>query len=346
MSDFDPEAIATRLFLHLRQSGFNLGVGEYQAALDAIQGGMGTQSLEDFKFILQLLWCHSLAEQSQFALIWQELIANPKSSSYQKTERPNRRTSPVQQEVAPPSSSEFSSLAPLPVKLPLMAIGTENTPKLELYFPVTRRSMAYLWRYLRRPVAGGVADECDVDATVKQVAEQGFFLAPIYRRREVNHAQLLLLIDQNGSMTPFHRFTRDLVQTAQEDSTIAIVNVYYFHNVPTDHVYENAHCTTPVSLEQILSECDGDTSVLIVSDAGSARGNRSMARIRSTTKFLVKLKQRTNLIGWLNPMPTNRWTGTSAEMIAYLVSMNPMDDDGMSRVIDIVRGQAFSGQGS
>ncbi len=165
---------------------------------------------------------------------------------------------------------------------------TEDFPEVINYWPVSRRSMAYNWRYLQRPVADGPADVLDVQATVEQSVRQGFFLAPVYRRREVNHAQVLLFVDQEGSMTPLHHFTRDLVDTAQDSSLEKEkVEVYYFHNVPDSIVYRDAHLTAPVPLEQALAECDVDTSVLIVSDAGAARGYRRMARIGATTEFLA-----------------------------------------------------------
>lgn len=241
----------------------------------------------------------------------------------------------------PPQIETTQQLTPLPVRSPYTPIDLENPPQLQAYLPVSRRSMAYTWRYLRRPLATGPADVLDVDATVEQVARQGFFLAPVYRRREVNQARLLLLIDRDGSMTPFHRLNRDLVETVDEGSTIPEIQVYYFHNVPVGCFYQDSHLTQPVSIEEVLAGCDRDTSVLIVSDAGAARGNRRMERIRETIKFLVHLKQRTNLIGWLNPMPRHRWEDTSAESIGYFIPMEQMDKDGFGNAIDIVRGQAI-----
>ncbi len=230
------------------------------------------------------------------------------------------------------------------MRTPFIPESVEDNSELQTYFPVTRRALSYLWRYLRRPVADGPVDVIDIDATVQQVSRTGFFLAPVYRRREVNHARLVLLIDQEGSMTPFHRFTRDLVETAQEDSTLQAANVsaYYFHNVPATYLYADDHLIQPISLAEVLNSCDSETSVLIVSDAGAARGHRRMERVGATTEFLVQLKQRTSLISWLNPMPSDRWFSTSAEIIAYLVPMEPMDEDGMGNAIDVVRGQVLS----
>ena len=198
--------------------------------------------------------------------------------------------------------------------------------------------MAYAWRYLRRPIFDGSRDVLDMTATVEAAARQGFYLSPVYRRRERNHARLLLMIDQGGSMAPLHRFTRDLAETALDDSRLEQIEVVYFHNVPGEYLYGDAYLTHPLKQEEVLGRCMNETSVLIVSDAGAARGYRKLPRIQATTEALLQLKQRTSLIAWLNPMPQARWTGASAQIIAHLAPMCQMDQDGLSRAIDIVRG--------
>ncbi len=55
MSEFLPEPIILRLFQRLRQADFSLGMNEYLAALDAIAGGFGANSLEALKQMLRML---------------------------------------------------------------------------------------------------------------------------------------------------------------------------------------------------------------------------------------------------------------------------------------------------
>jgi len=350
--------VTTRLFRRLRK-GFKLGMGEYLVALDVIRWETGPKTLADLKLTLRLLWCHSLTEQEQLEDDWDAIAtltaAKPKEKPSSDSAS-DASAAPEKPEAAPPTAPEVQQQLPQPpqpepevssdfMRTPYLGDEWDDGSALQTYFPVSRRSLSYFWRYLRRPVADGSADVFDLSATVQQVSRQGFFLAPVYTRRNVNHARLVLLIDQDGSMAPFHRFTRDLVETVWEESSLQPENtsVYYFYNVPTSHVYIDSHCTSPVTLAAVLASCDSETSVLIVSDAGAARGYRRMERVRLTTEFLVKLKQRTNLIGWLNPMPEDRWAGTSAGMIRHLVRMEPMNDDGMSNTIDtLLRGQPLS----
>lgn len=354
MKEFHPDLLIEQLFKRIRKE-FHLGMREYLAATDVVRGDSGVKDWDGLKEVLLLLWCHSRAEQRQFADLWESAVAEQREEPRKSDQLPAvpERTDPIPaQEIQPlPPLQDVAAsqilqepeqaLAPLPIRSPLLPVDIDSSIDLESYWPVSRRSMQYSWRYLRRPVADGPRNVLDLQATVEQVARQRFFLAPVYRRQEVNRAHLMVLVDQGGSMTPFHRFTRDLVETAMEEQSLSQVGVYYFYNVPTSHIYEDHYRRTPISLETVLSQCDLETSVLIVSDAGAARGHRKPDRFRATTTFLAQLKKRTNLIGWLNPMPADRWEGTTAEMISFVVPMEQMDEDGFSNVIDVIRGQTL-----
>lgn len=100
------------------------------------------------------------------------------------------------------------------------------------------------------------------------------------------------------------------------------------------------HRTRSVALDDLLTDCTSESSLLVVSDAGAARGGRDQARFRATARFLVRIKQRTTLVVWLNPVPRERWPGTTAQLIGAVVRIYPMDEDGFSNAVDILRGQA------
>jgi hypothetical protein len=327
--------------------------------------------LQTLRMVLQLIWCHSRSQQDRFGEIWDQIVpfyqkdvADKGDTTARERASLSRLIEPIQPQwpVAPPPpdvpkavkqplpvettpepKSDFD-LAPLPIRAPTIPEEVEISTDLEAYWPISRRSMGYFWRYLRRPRSDGPMNVLDLSATVEYAAKRGVFLGPLYRRSEVNYAHLMLFIDQEGSMMPLHRFTRDLVETAQEDSTLEKLEIYYFYNVPDTHLYEDAALSKPVPLDHALMHCDSDTSVLIVSDAGAARGQRQMRRFRETTMFLAHLKRRTNLIGWLNPMPLNRWSNTTAGLVARMVPMAQMDEEGFSQIIDIIRGQFSAGQ--
>jgi len=354
MSTFDPVNLVLRAFLLLR-SRFQLGVGEYMVALKSIEGGFGDEP-DALAETLKLLWCHSLREESHFESIWPSIQAQVSARKRRKPPFPNSKQPPVQAQeptqtvqdpdLAPPlenlpTQRSNAELASLPIQAPYILTGDEEWSTPQAYYPISRRSMVYNWRYLRRPKADGPLNVLDVEATIQQVTRQGFYLSPVYVRQERNQARLLLFLDQNGSMTPFHHFTRDLAETAQQESSLKPENVevFYFQNVPTGNVHTDPYLTESTPLSLVLSRCDNETSVLIVSDAGAARGYRTQERVRGTARFLYQLKRYTNLIAWLNPMSAKRWVGSSAEIVANSVPMFQMDNDGLSNAIDVMRGQ-------
>ena len=168
--------------------------------------------------------------------------------------------------------------------------------------------------------------------------------------RQVFRSAIARVYHQNGAVVGagFLVSSRYILTCAHVVTTA--LGVISTENLPSDLIeldfplispgqkIRDSHLTAPVELEKVLAQCDSDTSVLLVSDAGAARGYRRMERIRAITEFLVKLKQRTSLICWLNPMPKEPWESSSAEVIGYLVVMEQMNDTGMSNAIDVVRG--------
>jgi uncharacterized protein len=355
--NYNPLPLLTPIFYRLRREGFHLGVAEYLDALNAIEGGWGTKSIEDLKQLVLLLWCSSFTEQLRLQMIWDSMVVTDSPKQNSKTTDKELETNAKQQnqedelsqtrkeriiKSEPIVSQQISDISFEPVQAPCFT-PTELEYDMEFQndWLVSKRYMVYIWRYLRRPVADGPEDELDVTATVEKAAQQGFFLHSVYRKREINHARLLLLIDREGSMTPFHRFTNDLVETAKYETNLQYVDIGYFHNIPAESIYQDPHLTEPILFKDFLEQCDGEPSVLIVSDAGAARGDRRMERVSATTKVIFDIKQYTHLIAWLNPMPKERWTSTSAQILSYLVPMYPMDKEGLSQAINILQGQPW-----
>ncbi len=208
------------------------------------------------------------------------------------------------------------------------------------YFPVTERQMKQTWRYLRRPVREGRATELDVEATVNQIGRQGLLLEPVLLPRRVNRAEMLLLIDQDGSMMPFHALSRRLAETALRGGRLGSAGIYYFHNCPIDYLYRDSYHQEAALVNDIVTNiCSERTAVLIFSDAGAARGGLNEERYDLTKQFIHKLKQRVRYIAWLNPMPEKRWFGTTAGEIACLVPMFEVSRRGLQDAIGVLRGR-------
>lgn len=214
------------------------------------------------------------------------------------------------------------------------------------YFPLTARQMKQIWRYLRRPVRQGKATQLDVEATVNQIGHQGLLLELMLVPPRVNRAELLLLIDQDGSMVPFHALSRRLAETALQGGRLGRTGIYYFHNCPIEYLYRDRyHQEAELASDILTHRCSERTAVLIFSDGGAARGGYSDERYKLTQEFLTQLQQRVRHIAWLNPMPRRRWFGTTATEIAHLVPMFEISRPGLQDAISVLRGRPTNFEG-
>ena len=208
------------------------------------------------------------------------------------------------------------------------------------YFPITRRQMKQCWRYLRYPVREGPSTELDIDATISGIGRDGMLLAPVLVPRRKNRAELLLLIDQGGSMIPFHALSRRLVGTAIRGGRLGQTNTYYFHNCPGEYLYRDSVHRDAKKMKDVLSGLHyRHTGVLIFSDAGAARGGYSPERIRLTEEFLHSLRSHVRYIAWLNPIPHERWEDTTAGLLMQSVPMFDISRRGLDDAISMLRGR-------
>ena len=210
------------------------------------------------------------------------------------------------------------------------------------YFPVTKRQMKQTWRYLRRPIREGIPLELDVEGTVEKIGRKGFLLAPVLVPRRVNRTNLVLLIDREGSMVPFHALSRQLAETAQRGGKLRQTRVYYFHDYPGEYLYRHPALLNAQPIPEMLAEIGERAVVLIISDAGAARGYFDKERVEYTKEFILKLQQSVRYYAWLNPMPGDDWWDNTAGEIAQFVPMFEMSRGGMSEAINVLRGRYVS----
>lgn len=215
----------------------------------------------------------------------------------------------------------------------------------ELY-PISLREMQQSWRHLRRMVREGPPTELDVDETVRRIMRQGLLLEPVMVPPRINRSRLLLLVDRDGSMAPFHQLSQRLVQTALRGGRVRHTRVFSFHNCPLTHLYTYERPPRAEPLETALRPLPPGAVALIVSDAGAARGQVNPERVEQTAAFLARLRGRVARIAWLNPVPRgghgepDRWNSSSAGLIARLTPMFEVNRRGLDAAIDVLRGRS------
>jgi uncharacterized protein len=153
-------------------------------------------------------------------------------------------------------------------------------------------------------------------ATLERVSNRGFLDKVVQSYPITQHTQIQLLIDHGGSMVGFQHLVDMLKEKTQEVNTEQTA-IYYFRNCPLDKLYTNTEQTRSIPLSELIAS--NKNTLLIVSDAGAARGRYNPERIQATQRFLKQFKN--EALVWLNPVPKNRWDNTSADYIAALVPM-------------------------
>jgi uncharacterized protein with von Willebrand factor type A (vWA) domain len=353
------------LFYRLRDHGLPLGIAEYMAVLRALQAGVGVADRESLRQLCRAVWVKSDEEKLLFQRLFDEMLAQPISAqTAEPPEAPGAASSPRAPGEPAPEQVQHEPAASLNRPSQEISLQTSEPsgivqairqgqghldlerPKYSLlteYFPVTRRQMKQSWRYLRRPVREGPPVELDVQATVEKISREGMFREPVLLPRRVNKAKIVLLVDQDGSMVPFHALSRQLIETVRRGGLLQHAPVYYFHDYPAEYLYLEPARLQARRLAEVLRGFDPYTALLVISDAGAARGHLDAERVEQTRVFLRKLAQHVRRIAWINPLPNPRWANTTAGEIARLAPMFDMSRRGLDDAVNTLRGRYVYG---
>ena len=348
------------IFNSLRQRhGFPLGVEEYLVVVQSLQAGFGLASREELEQLCCTLWAKSSQESKLihklFEQKWGQQEDQPKNS--RSVHFHQLSTSGSQQKNLTNHSSDFTTVI-LEIDELLQVVKAIRSrqqdrplkrPRYSLlndYFPVTKRQMKQSWRYLRCLVREGVPTELDVEATVAKTVRQGILLEPVLIPPRVNRTNLVLLIDREGSMVPFHSLSRQLLETATREGRLRQTRVFYFHDYVDEYVYQHPALIDAQHLDEMLAEAGEKAAILIISDAGAARGSFDKIRVDRTQIWIEQLQQSAKYVAWLNPMPSASWQHTTAGEIAQMLPMFAMSRTGMNSAISILRGRHIVGEGS
>ena len=357
------------LFNALRRQGWTLGIDDYLAAVQLLKTGIivGNSQEKELEQLCSWLWAKSPEQEATIYRLCQRIRNNYQVALPKPQPEPVRLPlQPSQKAKIPPPVPPRRKIEPI-VKdytLPLSEAPQEYAIAAKLkdiedtkvpspsrsfvfrreYFPVTPRQMKQSWRSLRRPIREGKPEELDFDATIAKISHEGILSEPILQPRRINRADLTLFIDQQGSMVPFHLFSRQLVETAQRGGKLRQADVYYFHNCPGSYVFEQPNLFERKSLTDIWESLDNRAVVLIVSDGGAAREHYDSRRIEQTQQFIQQLKKAVRYSAWLNPMPAETWQHTSAAVLSQSIPMFSMDRQGLNNAIAILRGRYLRGE--
>jgi uncharacterized protein with von Willebrand factor type A (vWA) domain len=360
------------LVQRLIDRGAALGVRDYLDAVRALEAGHGGCDPPRLRRLCEILWARNEEEYRTIAQWFDAITPLPGDALASLNERLSQldRRTPQDQPrpLPPPSATVNQSAANSSSADPVAEQNGPRTPRARVSIasassgqglglprlnaspllngtyvlrprPVLQmRQMALLWRRLRRNQRVGVKQELDLQASVRQRCEVGVLQRPVLRPCRRNTARLLVLADASPSMAPWMPFLQ-VLEASLAHGRLGATALRWFSNVPGTALQSSAHQEREEAREDVLRRFAG-AAVLVVSDAGSARGLLSRRRVRRTNAFLASATSWGTQVVWINPMPADRWRGTSAERIAAEgpVVMLPLDGANLGRAVDILRG--------
>lgn len=393
MGESDSNSPLWQLFIRLRRRRFLLGIEDYFALKQAMAAGFGWSSREALLNLCCSLWAKSNSEREivtalfdqielpEWDLTQDKLAALPStegeiyslSTDPDLTEEPSEEDVPVQ-----PLQIDKQVPATQPKRgLPPINLDAVQLPDKSFvfvpHFPLTTREVAQLCRHLREPELSGPPEDLDVDATIALRCRQGITGPLVLSPRKRSTSRLLLLIDRQGSMAPFHRLVEMVSDAIIKATRSGDVAVYYFHDVPVEggddrilasvqdqpfpafdgvlhqiaalnegHIYEDKELLSPVPLINVLQSFAANAAVMLLSDAGAARRRYDPQRLLDTIGFIKALQIYTRRYIWLNPLPCISWEGSTAAQIARYIPMFPLDFENLNHAILTLRGQRRS----
>jgi uncharacterized protein len=264
------------IFNSLRRHGLPLGVEEYLVVVRSLEAGFGISDRQELEQLCCILWAKSEEENHLIRRLFGEMWRHSPAESGKEDKSTENDISnlPTPEDLQVPSDETPSLDEPLPnlettptiTPEPVQAVQAVRSSRkdremkrpsymlLTEYFPVTKRQMKQCWRYLRRPVRQGVATELDIEATVAKIGGEGILLQPVMMPPRTNRTDLVLLIDQEGSMVPFHDLSRQLVETAERGGRLRTTNVFYFHDYPDEYLYRHPAMLDAKAVSEVLEE--------------------------------------------------------------------------------------------
>lgn len=355
-----------KLFEALRtEARIPLGIDEYLDLIRAMQTGFGIHDLEGLRRLCLLLWANSKDEIALVNYHFERIVTNVERTAQPSEDNillPEKEDSTNEKEKSEPASNSTETIQPVDREgerkktaareaaqrqavahqTELLALQRKRYILQVRYTHLSDRTLAQAWRKLRLRARNGSKSEFDIDATIQEVARTGHFLSPVYQKGWTNVADVHFLLDRDGSMVPFHSFSKMLLHGAKTVGNLPKIQTRYFHDFPSleRKIYRQEMLSNPQKVREWLQSLDRKHAlVVIVSDGGAARHNFDQARIDKTAAFLLELQGHCHRAVWLNPMPPTRWGESTAAAIAQSIPMFESNAQGLNHAVDYLRGK-------
>lgn len=373
------------LFNQLRRRRFPLGLDDYYDLKRALRSGFGWSSRQSLCDLCCSLWAKSPHERETLIALFDQLelpewelpqndypeLRLPPDVRKKKPRAPRKSQGEGDEPPELYTRGSRESLFKRPIALDAQELPTARFIFVSQY-PLTYREVAQAWRRLRRPLRIGPPVELDIEGTLKQRCSRGVASPVVMVPRRRNTARLLLLVDRQGSMSPFHRFVGEVCIAIKEAGWLESAALYYFHDTPVEgsdeqllqpvadqlfptldgilsrvpplsdgYLSEDSELLTAVPVSEVLKSFASNAAIVLFSDAGAARGNYDVMRLLDTIAFFRAVKSYNARYVWMNPLPRRYWVKSTASQIARHIPMFPLNREGIFRAVNVLRGQYY-----
>jgi uncharacterized protein len=181
------------------------------------------------------------------------------------------------------------------------------------------RNIKVALRRLRILSREGVAEELDLDSTIRKTSENAGLLDLQLVPSKRNRVKVLIFFDIGGSMDDHIRECEELFSAARHQ--FKHLEYFYFHNCLYETVWKdnNRRMSDRIPTLEVLNKYNKDYRVIVVGDASMSPyeityqgGSVEHYNDEAGVVWLQRLRQQFPHIAWLNPVPRDHWGYTQS----------------------------------
>ena len=185
------------------------------------------------------------------------------------------------------------------------------------------RNIKVALRRLRKFARTGVAEELDINDTIRSTAHNAGLLDIKMVPERKNQVKVLLFFDVGGSMDPHIRICEELFSAAR--SEFKHMEYFYFHNFIYEGVWQDnfRRWSERMPVWDIIHKYGPDYRVIFVGDASmspyevmSVGGSVEHFNEEPGAVWMKRLTNHFQKVIWLNPEPERLWNGTQSIVMA------------------------------
>jgi uncharacterized protein with von Willebrand factor type A (vWA) domain len=181
------------------------------------------------------------------------------------------------------------------------------------------RNIKVALRRLRKFARTGVAEELDVDDTIRSTAHKAGLLDIKMRPERHNKVKVLLFFDIGGSMDPYIRICEELFSAARTE--FKHMEYFYFHNFIYEGVWKDNYrrFSERTAIWDIVHKYGRDYCLIFVGDATmspyevmAVGGSVEHFNEEPGAVWMRRLMDHFKKAVWLNPETERVWNGTQS----------------------------------